>query len=209
MSLSAPTYGPVLADALVRSRSVLSNVALVATGAAVVTAAAQISVPLWPVPVTGQTLAVLIVGVALGPWRGAASLLLYAVIGIAGLPVFANFTGGPLSVLKPSFGFVIGFIPAAFLAGWMARRAWDRRFLQAFGGFALASTVPFAVGLPYLALMLGALGLDNSVSTVVASGLVPFIPGGIVKALLAAAIIPLAWRGVRAVDRHREQHGDS
>lgn len=203
MSVSISAVNPVLADALTRSRSWATDAVLVTTGAAVVAVAAQISVPLWPVPVTGQTLAVLLVGVALGPWRGAASLLLYALIGLAGLPVFANLTGGPLSVLKPSFGFVIGFIPAAFVGGWIARKAWDRHFVRAFAGFAVASAVPFAIGLPYLAVVLGTLGLDNSPTAVLAAGLLPFVLGGFIKAALAAVILPLAWRGSRAIDRRR------
>lgn len=205
MSVYIPAARPVLADALLRSRSVAGDVALVAAGAATVAVSAQLSVPLWPVPVTAQTLAVLLVGAALGPWRGALAMIVYALAGLAGLPVFANFTGGPASVLKPSFGFVIGFIAAAFFAGLMARRAWDRRIGPALAGFALASAAPFVIGLPYLAMMLGVLGLDNSVGTVLATGLVPFILGGVVKAALAAVLVPLAWRGVRAAERRRSQ----
>src|SRR5699024_8847739 len=86
--------------------------------------------PPWPlplVPITGQTLGVILVGAALGSRRGAAALLTYLLVGLAGAPVFAEFSGGPASVLSPSFGFILGFVPAAFVAGWFAERAWDRR----------------------------------------------------------------------------------
>jgi biotin transport system substrate-specific component len=190
----------VLADALIAKRSRVTNVALVAGGAVTVAILAQVSVPLWPVPLTGQTLAVIIVGATLGARRGLAALLLYVGLGLSGLPVFADFTGGPLSVLKPSFGYIIGFIVTAYVVGLLAEKNWDKKFWAALGGFLLASFIPYAFGLPYLAIVLGQLGADNSPTAVIAAGFTPFILGGIVKALIAAAVIPAAWRGVRKLD---------
>jgi biotin transport system substrate-specific component len=201
MSLTtAPRSRAVLADAIVGRRSLATDLALVTAGAAVVALLAQVSVPLWPVPITGQTLGVVVVGAALGAWRGAASLALYLVVGLAGAPVFADFTGGLGAVMKPSFGFLIGFIVAAFVMGWLAERNWDRRFWKALLGFALASAIPFVFGVPYLAVVLGNLGLDNSPAAVLAAGVTPFIVGGLVKAVIAAAAVPLAWKGVRSLD---------
>ena len=201
MSLTyAHPRGAVLADVLLAKRSLTTDLALIGAGTAVVAVLAQVSVPLWPVPVTGQTLGVIMVGAALGAKRGAAALSLYLIAGLAGLPIFANLTGGPLSILKPSFGFIIGFIGAAFVVGWIAERQWDRKFWKALAGFALASAIPFIIGVPYLALVLGGMGLDNSVPAVIAAGVTPFIIGGIAKAAIAAAVTPLAWRGVKALD---------
>ena len=198
---SAPALTrPTIADRLV-SRSALSNTLLIVGGTALVAVSAQISVPLWPVPVTGQTLAVLLVGASLGAWRGTVSLALYMVLGLAGLPLFAEFTGGPASVLSPSFGFIIGFIPAAALIGWLSERAWDRRPLLAAAGFLAASIVPFLFGLPYLAIVLGNLGLPHDFTAVMAAGFTPFILGGVIKWAIAAALLPLAWALVRRVDR--------
>ena len=198
---SAPALTrPTIADRLV-SRSALSNTLLIVGGTALVAVSAQISVPLWPVPVTGQTLAVLLVGASLGAWRGTVSLALYMVLGLAGLPLFAEFTGGPASVLSPSFGFIIGFIPAAALIGWLSERAWDRRPLLAAAGFLAASIVPFLFGLPYLAIVLGNLGLPHDFTAVMAAGFTPFILGGVIKWAIAAALLPLAWMLVRRVDR--------
>ncbi|MHA7985283.1 biotin transporter BioY [Rathayibacter sp. CAU 1779] len=191
---------PTIADRLV-SRSALSNSILIVAGTALVAISAQVSVPMWPVPVTGQTLAVLLVGASLGAWRGAASLALYMVLGLAGLPIFAEFTGGPASVLLPSFGFIIGFIPAAALIGWLSERAWDRRPVLSALGFLGASLVPFLFGLPYLAIVLGHLGLPNDFASVMAAGFTPFIVGGIVKWAIAAALLPSAWALVRWADR--------
>jgi biotin transport system substrate-specific component len=160
-------------------------------------------VPLWPVPVTGQTLAVVVVGAALGARRGAAALATYLFAGLAGLPVFAGFTGGFL-VAKPSFGYIIGFVVAASVAGWFAERAWDRKPLLAFAGFVLASAIPFVFGIPYMAFILNVVGGGSfGVGEILQFGLWPFVVGGLVKAAIAAVAIPAAWAAVRAVDTRK------
>jgi biotin transport system substrate-specific component len=202
---AAPARSRVLADVLVhpttRARAFAVDAALVLAGAAVVALLAQVEIPLWPVPITGQTLGVIIVGASLGAWRGAAALTTYMVLGLAGLPVFAGFTGSLAALAKPSFGFVIGFIFSAFVAGWFAQRAWDRRPALAFVGFAAASIVPFLFGVPYLAYVLNVgLGLELSFVQILEAGVFPFIIGGLIKAGLAALIIPGAWALVRKID---------
>ena len=203
-ALAVPARRPVLADALAPHRTMLRDALLVLAGVVVVAVLAQVTIPLPLVPITGQTLGVLLVGAALGSRRGAAALTTYMLAGLAGAPVFAEFTGGPATLLSPSFGFVIGFVPAAFLAGWFAERAWDRRPVLAMAGFVAASAVPFLVGVPYLAMILNAvMGAGAGFGDVLAAGLWPFIPGGLVKAALAAVLIPAAWKGVRALDERR------
>lgn len=204
-SIALPTRRRVLADVIPhpssRARSFALDAALVVTGAAIVSVLAQVEIPLWPVPITGQTLGVIVVGAALGAWRGAAALVTYMLAGLAGLPVFAGFTGTVLAVGKPSFGFIIGFIFAAFVAGWFAERAWDRKPALAFVGFAAASVVPFVFGIPYLAVVLNVvMGLELSAWQILEAGLFPFILGGLIKAGIAAVIIPSAWALVRKVD---------
>ncbi|MFT4051660.1 MAG: biotin transporter BioY [Microbacterium sp.] len=206
MSLAAPARRSVLADLVARpsdhARAFTVDAALVVAGAALVALLAQIEVPLWPVPITGQTLGVVVVGAALGARRGAAALTTYLLAGLAGLPVFAGFTGTVAAVAKPSFGFIIGFIFAAFVAGWFAERAWDRKPLLAFTGFVLASAIPFVFGIPYMALILNVVGGGSyGVEEILAFGLWPFIVGGLVKAAIAALLIPGAWLVVRAADR--------
>ena len=153
---AAPSRRRVLADVIARpssrARAFAVDAALVLAGAAVVALLAQVEIPLWPVPITGQTLGVIIVGAALGAWRGAAALTTYMVLGLAGLPVFAGLTGSLAAIAKPSFGFVIGFIFSAFVAGWFAERAWDRRPALAFVGFAARErrAVPVRHPLPRL-----------------------------------------------------------
>lgn len=185
----------VLADRL-RTHGLATDAALVASGALFTAAMAQLEVPMWPVPITGQTLAVVLVGATLGARRGMLSLLVYAVAGLAGAPFFADMQGGLQALALPSFGYVIGFIPAAGLVGWLARRNWDRHVGRAAVAMLLASAIPFVTGLPYLAVALGQLGAPNDVQSVLAAGLYPFIVGGIAKALIAAGILPLAWKAV-------------
>lgn len=207
-TLTVSPRGP-LAGALPRpssrARAFALDAALVVAGAAVVALLAQAEIPLWPVPITGQTLAVVLVGASLGVRRGGLALLTYLFAGLAGLPVFAGFSGSIAAVASPSFGFIVGFIPAAMVAGYAAQRAWDRRPLIAFAAFVAASIVPFLLGVPYMAFILNTvMGAELSVAQIFAAGVTPFIVGGLIKAAIAAAVIPLAWRGVAALDRDRD-----
>src|SRR5699024_1077005 len=138
-------------------------------------------------------LGVILVGAALGSRRGAAALLTYLLVGLAGAPVFAGFAGGPASMLSPSFGFILGFVRSAFVAGCCAYRVWVRRPLLSMAGFVAASALPCVLGAPYLAMILDAvMGAELGLGGVLAAGLWPFIPGGLVKAARASVLIPAA-----------------
>ena len=202
----------VLADS-VFARGLLMDTVLIAAGAALVSIAAQIAVPLWPVPITGQTLAVLLVGSALGALRGALSMVLYALLGIAGLPVFSDADHGWATVAGPTGGFIVGFILSAALVGWVAQRSWDRRFVGALLSFVGGTLTTFAVGLPWLYFSLQgfgpsvwqeSLGYSSVLAATIGTGLLPFIIGGVVKAVIAAGLIPLAWRA-----QHRTPRDDA
>ena len=193
MTLTLAVGRPTLADRIF-TRKLVTDVVLVASGAALVSLAAQVTIPLPLVPITGQTLAVLVVGSALGASRGAISMVLYALLGLAGLPVFApeddgSHVLGVTALLGSSGGYIIGFIFAAAVTGWLAQRTWDRRVLGAFVSMSAGTLVTFAVGLPWLAASLG-LTLEQTLE----AGLYPFLIGGVIKALLAAGILPLAWK---------------
>lgn len=194
---------PVLADALVGQRTLAKDLLLVVAGITVVAALAQVEIPMWPVPITGQTLGVMLVAATLGLRRGVAAMAGYLVLGVAGAPIFAGFTGGIAAIGKPSFGFIIGFVATAAVVGWLAERRWDRRPLLAIALFGAASLIPFAFGIPYMAAVLAAMGTPVDPATALGLGFVPFIVGGIVKWAIAAAAMPAAWAGVRALD-HRD-----
>ena len=192
-----------LADRVV-PRTVANNIALMLAGVALVSATALIEIPMWPVPVSGQTLGVMLVGASLGAWRGAVSLATYMLLGLAGLPIFAGGTGGIASLAKPSFGFIIGFIAAAAFIGWLAERNWDKRPLLSLFAFLGASIIPFLFGIPYMGMILGTMGLPTDIGSLLGFGFYPFIAGGIVKWLIAASLVPLAWRLVKSIDDKRD-----
>jgi biotin transport system substrate-specific component len=177
-----------LADAALPRADFLRN-ALLIVGASLVTAlAARIAIPLpWtPVPLTGQTFAVLLTGLVLGSRRGFLALVLYLAEGAAGLPVFAGGAAGPAALLGPTAGYLFAFPAAAALTGWLAERGWDRHGLPALAAMLIGSSVIFAGGLAWLARFVPPARL-------LATGLVPFIPGDVVKAALAALVFPFAW----------------
>jgi biotin transport system substrate-specific component len=169
----------------------LADVVLVVAGAAVVALAAQWEIKLWftPVPITGQTFAVLLVGASLGWLRGGASLLLYFLVGLAGAPVYAGGEGGWEWVEGATGGYLIGFIFAAALTGWLAQRRWDRQFSSSVAAMLTASVVIYAFGLPWLAHVAN-LGVEDTLE----AGLYPFVVGDLLKLYLAGALLPGAWR---------------
>ncbi|MGW2396613.1 biotin transporter BioY [Kitasatospora sp. NPDC001664] len=190
-----PGRTPVLADLLPQAATRLGaqarELALVAGGAALTGLAAQLSVPVpgSPVPVTGQTFAALLVGTALGTRRGVASLGLYLLAGMAGMPWFAEGSSG---FAMPSLGYVIGFVLAAALVGALARRGADRSPLRTAGAMVLGSLAIYAVGVPYLALSLGV-----PLARAAELGLYPYLVGDGLKVLLAMGALPLAWKLLR------------
>lgn len=197
----------VLADRVI-PRTLVTDIALVAAGAAFTALLAQVTIPMWPVPITGQTLAVLLVGATLGAARGASSLGLYLVLGLVGLPVYApqgdgSHLTGAAAFAAPSFGYIVGFVLSAALVGWLSERTWDRRFFKALATFVGGSVVVFAVALPWLAVVLGGLGVANDPLSVLQAGLFPFIVGGIIKAAIAAALLPAAWWGADRLAERR------
>lgn len=181
----------VLADLL--PGALVRDGLLVAGAAGFVGLVAQISVhlPFTPVPITGQTLGVLLAGTALGWRRAGLALALYLVAGVAGVPWFAGGASGYAS-LAPSFGYIVGFVAAAALCGYLAERGADRNVVKALPAMLAGEIVIYAFGLTWLAL-----DLHLSASATLAEGFTPFLVGDIVKAAIAAGLLPAAWRLVR------------
>ena len=182
--------GAVLADLLpasTRARGLARDLALVVGGAAFTGIAAQLAVPVpgSPVPVTGQTLAALLVGTVLGTRRGVASLALYLLAGLAGTPWFASGTSGT----GVTFGYVIGFVLAGALVGELARRGADRGPLRTAGAMVLGNLAIYAVGVPYLA---GSLHVGPAEAA--SLGLYPYLLGDGLKIVIAMGLLPAAWK---------------
>jgi biotin transport system substrate-specific component len=172
-----------------RTRSLTYELLLVAAGSLLLALSAWVAVPLpfSPVPVTGQTFAVLLVGSALGARRGAAAALAYLAEGCSGLPVFAGGAAGPHVLVGPTGGYLAGFVLGAFLCGALAERGWDRRVLTTIFSMILGNIAILIPGLLWLERFVG----PESTLTM---GLFPFLPGDVVKIALAAALLPLAWK---------------
>jgi biotin transport system substrate-specific component len=185
----------VLADR-VFPRHLVVDATLVVLGAAFVGGLAQLYVPLWPVPITGQTLAVLLVGATLGTIRGALALTVYAALGIIGVPWFSEAASGFDVIAGPTGGYIIGFIASAALVGWLSEREWDRKIYKAIATFLGGTLIVFAFGLPWLAWSLG-IGVDLTLEY----GLWPFVIGGIIKAAIAALLLPAAWWGANKLEK--------
>ena len=188
--------GITLADFLVpiqlgeRVSARARNIALVVLGALLIYLTARIvfPVPGSPVPVTGQTFGVLLVGGALGFKRGVAAVGLYVAVGLVGVPFFAENKGGISVILGATGGYLIGFILAGGVVGRLAELGWDRRLVGAVAAMAIGNVVIYLVGVPWL---MAVTGVD--LATGIALGLTPFIVGDIIKLALAGAAFPLAW----------------
>ncbi|MHB0767577.1 biotin transporter BioY [Bradyrhizobium sp. 5.13L] len=167
----------------------LRAVVLIAFGSALMALSAKVSLPLPYVPMTLQTLVVLMIGAAYG-WRlGSATMIAYLAEGALGLPVFAGPVGGIAPLVGPTAGYLFGFIAAAFLTGWLAERGWDRNVMLLFAAMAVGHVVILAAGFGWLAFGLG-LGAAKAWQV----GIVPFIAASLIKNALGAMLMPAARR---------------
>ena len=189
------TYAPpVLSTRIAPLKRVDPRVATAAlvVGFALLTAAcAQIKIHLWftPVPITGQTFAVLLTGAVLGARMGAASQLLYVASGAAGLPFYAGGESGWEYARGPTLGYLVGFIAAAYAVGYLAEQRQDRRFATSVGAFLTGNLIIYVLGVAWLMY-----DLSWSLATGVEKGLAPFIIGDTLKIILAAGATPIAWK---------------
>jgi biotin transport system substrate-specific component len=169
-----------------RSSRIARAAALAVGGALVLTLSAKIQVPFIPVPMTLQTLVVLVLGAAFGARLAAATVALYLLEGLLGLPVFAGAVAGPAYMAGPTGGFLLGFLIAAALIGFLAERGWDRSWGRLVAAMTLGHVAIFALGFGWLAVLIGP-------EKAFALGVAPFALATIVKTLLAAALVGAAW----------------
>jgi len=200
MNMLVQGKSATLADAMWHTdgqTNYLRAVVLMLVGTALLTLSAKIHVPFWPVPMTMQTFAVLVIAMVYGPVLGTATVALYLAEGAFGLPVFSGTPErgiGLAYMAGPTGGYLAGFLMSAALLGWLNSRGWDRRFSTALAAMVLGTAVILLLGFAWLSVLIGA-------EKALQFGIVPFLPGAALKIALAAALLPLAWRFIRRHDR--------
>lgn len=192
---------PTLADRLL-GRGLGIDAVLIFAGVALTAIAAQVALPIWPIPVTAQTLAVLVVGLATGALRGAMSMSLYALLGAAGLPIFSNSSSGIDWISGRTGGYIIGFIAAAAFAGWMAQRGLDRSLPRSLAIATVATGIIYLVGLPIMAVS-QSLSLEETLRV----GFYPLLLGALVKIVMVAVINTAGWAAIRRMEERDERRG--
>lgn len=164
------------------------SVSLVVVFSLLAALAAQIVIPIGPVPITAQTFAVLLTGALLGSRLGAMAMIVYLIEGASGLPFFYGGHSGLAHLFGPTGGYLVSFPAAAFITGAFAENGWDKRFATAVVAMAVGSVVILLAGWAWFAIV-----MHTSLSTSFKVGVLPHIPGDIIKILLAAAVLPTGW----------------
>ncbi|MBI3951932.1 MAG: biotin transporter BioY [Acidobacteria bacterium] len=161
------------------------------SGIIALSARLAIPLPFTPVPITGQTFAVVLTGALLGPHYGVLAVLFYLIEGGLGLPVFGGGMSGWAHMAGSTAGYLFGFVLAAFVVGSLAQRGWDRKLSRSLAMMLIGEAVILVLGATWLTAFVGT-------DRVLMAGVVPFLPGALVKAALAAALLPLGWRALAA-----------
>jgi biotin transport system substrate-specific component len=190
-ALSRPTLAAALWPATPASK-LSRNVILAVGGTVLLWLSAKVQVPLYPVPITMQTLVVLVLGMAYGPRLGAATMGLYLLEAAIGLPVLAGgwSEGGGFHLLYgPTAGYLVGFVVAAAVCGRLGERGWDRSLPRAAAAMLIGNLIIYALGLAWLAIQIGAAGA-------IQYGLLPFLLGDLLKIALGTCGLPAAWKGI-------------
>ena len=173
----------------VLSNSLVHNLQLILGGSIFISLTAQLAfyLPFSPVPITMQTFGVLLIGLTYGSKRGALTLIVYLIEGGIGLPVFANGGCGIAYLFGPTGGYLVGFVVATFAVGYLAEKGWDRKILSTFTSMLIGTIILFSFGLLWLNKFVGT-------EKLFVAGLLPFIPGEILKSILVAFSLPTAWK---------------
>ncbi|MGC6497356.1 MAG: biotin transporter BioY [Candidatus Puniceispirillaceae bacterium] len=179
-----------------RISRLLAQLVFILAGGTLLAASAQfkVMVPPSPVPITGQTLVVLMIGMAFGPRLGAITVIAYILAGLRGLPVFAGGGAGLPVLVGTSGGYLVGFVAAAFVIGLLAQRGMDRSILRTALAMVVGTLVIYLFGFAWLASLIG-------MEKAFLFGIQPYLWGDAMKLVVAACLMPAAWRGVRAVER--------
>ena len=183
---------PFLVHSLLQNRtgqdklSLLAMILLVIGGTMTLAVSAHVQIPLYPVPVTMQTMVVLLIGMSYGPRLGGVTIAAYLAQGAMGLPVFAG-GAGPLYMAGPTGGYLVGFLVSAILMGYLAERGWGKSLVNTGVAMVIGTAVIFFFGVAWLSTIIG-------LSGAITHGLMPFLVGAVLKIVIAAGLMPYAWR---------------
>ena len=189
-----PTLAEAMLDSLMTpsaATSAVTKAALVVFGSLLLAVSAQFKIPLYPVPVTGQTLVVLLIGITYGPRLGGITLAAYLFEGALGLPVFAGGAAGVAVLMGPTAGYLFGFLLAAIAMGYLAERGMGRTVVSTIAAMVIGNCVIYLCGALWLANFIG-------FGQAIAAGVLPFLYGDALKLVVAAGLMPWAWRAVKS-----------
>ena len=190
-----PTLAEAMLDSLMTpsaATSAVTKAALVVFGSLLLAVSAQFKIPLYPVPVTGQTLVVLLIGMTYGPRLGGITMAAYLFEGALGLPVFAGGTAGASVLMGPTGGYLFGFLLAGVAMGYLAERGMGRTVFSTIAAMVIGNCVIYLCGALWLANFIG-------YSQAIVAGVLPFLYGDALKMVVAVGLMPLAWRAVTSV----------
>ena len=189
-----PTLAEAMLDSLMTpsaATSAVTKAALVVFGSLLLAVSAQFKIPLYPVPVTGQTLVVLLIGMTYGPRLGGITLAAYLFEGALGLPVFAGGAAGAAVLMGPTAGYLFGFLLAAIAMGYLAERGMGRTVASTIAAMVIGNCVIYLCGALWLANFIG-------FGQAIAAGVLPFLYGDALKLVVAAGLMPWAWRAAKS-----------
>ncbi|MBN1796556.1 MAG: biotin transporter BioY [Sedimentisphaerales bacterium] len=170
------------------------DIVLVFAAAQLIALSAQISFWVGPVPITGQTFAVLILAALLGSGRAVSSVLLYLAEGAIGMPVFAGGAAGIAWMAGLTGGYLAGFVVAAYVVGYLAKAGWDRKFITTIACMLIGNLIIYICGVAWLMVLFFSAKLSGDLQSILTKGALIFIPGDIFKIVLAACLLPIGWR---------------
>lgn len=192
MSTKSATAGPLIQRIVRVEHDALRTLLQIVLGIAFLALLAQVRIEIGAVPITGQTLGVLLLGAAYGAKLGGATMLAYLGVGGLGLPVFTGFGAGFSTFTGTTGGYLVGFVFAAVLVGWLASRGWDRTHVGTATAMVLGNLVIYTFGVTWLTTF------APDLTTALAWGVTPFLIGDAIKIAIAVALLPLAWRWLGA-----------
>lgn len=180
-------------DALFEQKNILVDIILMVSSVVFLAVLANITIPIWPVPITMQTFGIFMIAFFFGSRKGLLTIALYIAAGLLGFGVFAGHKSGIAALLGPTGGYIIGFAVAVFVVGYMIEKGFGRTKSSVLLCMAIGNVIVYILGLIGLGIFLDSIGKFNGVWPLLMSGLIPFLVGDAIKIAMAIALFPIAW----------------